>query len=82
VPEPAIEPAVIRPSRFGPRLPPKSTKPLPLVMNCALPPVLPPMNLTEPPLLVMMVALPAVERILNCVNPLLLLVMVADAAEA
>jgi hypothetical protein len=29
----------MRPSPFGPRLPEKSTKPVPLVMNCAPPPV-------------------------------------------
>jgi hypothetical protein len=29
----------MRPSPFGPALPPNSTEPVPLVMNCAVPPL-------------------------------------------
>jgi hypothetical protein len=58
VPAPSIEPAVIWLLPLGPEVPEKSTTPLALAMNRALPPVLLVVNTTPP--LVVIVALPAV----------------------
>src|ERR1700689_3514245 len=57
------------PLPIGPVLWEKSTKPVPLVMNCALPPVLVPAKVTELPLVVMMVAFIAELESLKIVVP-------------
>ena len=77
MPAPAIEPALILPSPFGPDVLEKSTVPPALVMNCALPPVLLSLNCVSAPSFVVMIALAAVLLLLNDSTAPLLLTITA-----
>src|SRR3954452_5944294 len=79
-PDPAIEPVLRMLLPSVPAVPEKSTIPLPLVMNRALPPSLLAENWVRLLALVVMVALPAVLESVKDRRPPPLLVMVAVAA--